>query len=102
MIAHQVCNVIVQDLRQVQRSFRLCPIAEHDWHRGKHLHVHAALIAIVNARVRIPTVVLDLAKRFLADHHPRAAGIDFLEANPRPIAKFLAEVGPARRQDMGV
>ena len=66
-------DVVVQNLSEFKRVFRLGPIAEHDGNGGEDLQGDAALVAIGESLDGVPGVAADFAKQPIADHHFRSA-----------------------------
>lgn len=46
-----LCNIVVQILCQIVRVRRLCPVAEHHWHRRQHLYIDVITITVGNSRL---------------------------------------------------
>ncbi len=94
MIAHDFGDVIVQPPGKIERVRRLRPIAEHHRHGREHLHGNAVAITLLDATLRIPDVVGDLAKDAVALHHPRAARLIMIEPNESAVAVLRVEIRP--------
>ena len=95
-------DVIVESARKIESIGRLRPITEHHRHGREHLHGNAGPIALLDPARRVPCVVADLAKKLVADHHPRATGPMMLHPNESGIAIPRVEVGPFARENVGM
>ena len=108
MGAHHAGNVVVQKAAQLKRGAGGLVVGEHHGNRRKHLHRHAMLVALANAGGGVPAVGFDVAKRLAVDGQTRAGAArtvntrNRLDRRPTARARLLGEIGPRRRQDVGV
>jgi hypothetical protein len=81
------CDVIVEDLRQVQRVLRRRPVGEHHGHGREDVDVHTNAVAVPHAPREGPEVVLDLAERGpVVLHHHRLPGARVLKLDEAAVA----------------
>ena len=102
MIANDFGDVIVQLARKVERVGRFRPIAKHHRNGREHLHRNSVTITVLDATLRVPNIIGDLAKDAVADHHPCAARLVMVEPNESAVAVFRVEVRPIARENVRV
>src|SRR4030095_16764715 len=99
---HERGHVLVLHPREGLGGPGLGPVAEHDRRRREGLVIDAEAVHVLDAPLRAPRAVVDVAEELIARHDGGAAGVARIE--PRPLAAAVArgEVLPARRDQMGV
>ena len=94
--------MVVKPLGKIESIGWFCPIAEHHRNGREHLQGNAVAVAFLDASLRIPHVVGDLAKDTMANHHSRAARLIVIKSNESAVAVLRIEIWPLARQNVGV
>src|SRR5258708_2906110 len=94
--------MVIQKHGNSKCIMRLCPVVEHYGNSRKHLHMHPMLATLMYSCFWVPAVGLNLAKKFVINHHAGAAVLMMVQLYKAIIAKFLRPLGQMLRQDVCV
>ena len=95
--------MIVEKFRQIQSIIRFGPIAKHNRHGGQYLNVDSLRIALFDASLPIPTILIDIAKEFsVVTHHASFTRGMMVQLNEAAVTIFPFPIRNVLRQNVSV